>query len=127
MISSAVFVPAVALQTKFHSPANFSEILGVRQRRLHMLCRPEKAYDWFPREKISCGVFREYGVGGRLLLAVKSLYSLSEVCVRVSSVKPRPLAVAVGLRQGCALSPLVFIVYIRPAQFRKLEGPNYQH
>jgi len=43
MISSAVFVPAVVLQTKFHSPANFWEILGVCQRRLHMLCRPRES------------------------------------------------------------------------------------
>jgi len=34
----------------------------------------EKAYDRVPREKL-CGVFREYIVDGRLLLAVKSLYS----------------------------------------------------
>jgi len=75
MVSSAVFVPAEALQTNFHTPANFWEILGVCQRRLHMLCRSEKAYDWVPCENICCGVLREYGVDSRLLLAVKSLYS----------------------------------------------------
>ena len=61
------------------------------------------------------------------LLAVKSLYSWSEVYVRVRRVKSQPFTVAAGLRQGCVLSPLFFIVYIRPAQFRKLEWPNYQH
>jgi len=34
----------------------------------------EKAYDRVPCEKLR-GVLREYGVDGRLLLAVKSLYS----------------------------------------------------
>jgi len=34
----------------------------------------QKAYDQIPREKI-CGVLREHGVDGRLLLVVKSLYS----------------------------------------------------
>jgi len=39
----------------------------------------EKACDRVPREKI-CGELWEYGVDGRLLLAVKLLYSCSEVC-----------------------------------------------
>jgi len=42
MIPSVVFVPAVALQTKYHSPANFWEMLGICQRRPLMLCWPRK-------------------------------------------------------------------------------------
>ena len=56
----------------------------------------EKAYDRVPCEKLR-GVLREYGVDGRLLLAVKSLYPCSEVCVRVRKVKSRPFTVCVGL------------------------------
>jgi len=41
MIPSAVFVVAVALQTK-SSRSNFREILGVWQRLLHMFCRPRE-------------------------------------------------------------------------------------
>ena len=43
-------------------------------------------------------MLQEPGVGGRLLLAVKSLYSCSEVCV--GKVKPRPITVGVGLSAG---------------------------
>jgi len=39
----------------------------------------KKAYDRIPREKLLGSVLREYGVNGRLLLAVKSLRSCSEV------------------------------------------------
>jgi len=53
-----------------------------------------------------CGI----RVGGRLLLAVKSLHSCSEVCVWVGEVKSRPFIVGVGLRQRCVLSLLLFIV-----------------
>ena len=81
----------------------------------------EKAYDRVPREKV-CGVLREHGVDTRLLLAIKSLYSWSAICFRVARVESRTFTVAVGLRQGCVLSPLLFIVYIRPAQFRKLRA-----
>jgi len=40
------------------------------------------------REKV-WGVLPEYGVDGHLLLAVKSLYSYSEICVRVGGVQGR--------------------------------------
>ena len=46
----------------------------------------EKTYDRVPREKLRV-VLPEYGVDGCLLLAVKSLYSCSKVCVRVGRVK----------------------------------------
>jgi len=42
----------------------------------------EKACDRVPRAKL-WGVLLDYGVDGRQLLAVKSLYSCSEFCVRV--------------------------------------------
>ena len=54
----------------------------------------------------------EYGVDGRLLLAVKSLHYCSGVCVGVGGVKPQTYTVVIGFRQGCVLSPLLFIVYI---------------
>ena len=55
---------------------------------------------------------REYGVDGRLLRAIKSLYCLPEVCVRVNGKQSKPFHVGVGLQQGCVLSPLRFIVYM---------------
>jgi len=46
----------------------------------------EKTYDRVPREKLS-GHLREWSVDGRQRLSVKSLYSCSEVCIRVGGVK----------------------------------------
>jgi len=109
MIPSAVFVPAVSLQTKFYSPANLWEILGVCQRGLHMLCRPGESIRPGSSWK-TFGSFAGVRCWQSLLLAVKSLYSCSDVRVHVGKVKPRPFTVGVGLRQGCVLSPLVFIV-----------------
>jgi len=78
-----------------------------------MLCRPrESIYGRVLRNKL-WGVLREYGVDDRLLLAVKSLYSCSEVCVFVGRMKSRPFTAGVGLRQWCVLSPRLFIVTIR--------------
>ena len=69
----------------------------------------EKAYDRIPREKLR-GMLRDYSVDGRLLLAVKSLYSCSEVSVGVGGVKSQPFTMGVGLRQVYMLSPLFVIV-----------------
>ena len=55
---------------------------------------------------------QKYGVDGQLLRAIKSFYCRPEVCVRVNGKQSKPFHVGVGLRQGCVLSPLLFIVYM---------------
>ena len=55
---------------------------------------------------------QEYGVNGQLLRAIESFYCQPEVCIRVNGKQSKPFHVGVGLRQGCVLSPLLFIVYM---------------
>ena len=55
---------------------------------------------------------QEYGVNGQVLHAIKSFYCKPEVCVRVNGKQSKPFHVGVGLRQGCVLPPLLFIVYM---------------
>ena len=55
-------------------------------------------------------VLQEYGVDGQLLRAIRSFYCQPEVCVRVNGKQSKPFHLGVGLRQGCVLSPLLFIV-----------------
>ena len=71
----------------------------------------EKAYDRVPRG-ILWGVLQEYGVDGALLRAIQSLYRRSVSLVRVSGSKSDLFPVGVGLRQGCPLSPVLFIVFM---------------
>ena len=54
----------------------------------------------------------QYGIDVQLLNAIKSLYMHSEICVRVNSVTTKPFRVSVGLRQGCSLSPILFLIYM---------------
>ena len=71
----------------------------------------EKAYDRVDREAM-WNVLRIYGMGGRLLQAVKSMYAGSKACVRVGSEISDWFLVKVGLRQGCVMSPWLFNLYI---------------
>ena len=68
-------------------------------------------------------MLREYGVRGSLLRAIQSLYSQSESCVRVLGSKSDPFPVRVGLRQGCALSPILFVIFMdRISRRSRVEG-----
>ena len=69
----------------------------------------EKAYDRVTRDKLG-KVLREYGVDGQLLRAIKSFYCRPGVCVRVNGKQLKLFYVGVVLRQGCVLSPLLFVV-----------------
>ena len=71
----------------------------------------EKAYDRVDREAM-WKVLGIYGVGGRLLKAVRSMYECSKACVRVGSEMSEWFAVKIGLRQGCVMSPWLFNIYI---------------
>ena len=69
----------------------------------------EKAYDRIPRNKL-WAMLLQYDIDGQLLTAIKSLHMHSEVCVRVNSATTKPFRVSVGLRQGCSLSPILFLI-----------------
>uniref|UniRef100_A0A672FD98 Reverse transcriptase domain-containing protein n=1 Tax=Salarias fasciatus TaxID=181472 RepID=A0A672FD98_SALFA len=71
----------------------------------------EKAFDRVPRG-VLWGVLREYGVRGPLLRAVRSLYDRSRSLVRIAGSKSDLFPVHVGLRQGCPLSPVLFIIFM---------------
>uniref|UniRef100_A0A673CDI6 Reverse transcriptase domain-containing protein n=1 Tax=Sphaeramia orbicularis TaxID=375764 RepID=A0A673CDI6_9TELE len=82
----------------------------------------EKAFDRVPRG-ILWGVLREYGVRGPLLRAVRSLYDRSRSLVRIAGSKSDLFQVHVGLRQGCPLSPVLFIIFMDRIS-RRSQGPE---
>ena len=71
----------------------------------------EEAYDRIPRGKL-WAVLLQNGIDGPLLTAIKSLCMHSEVCVRVNSATIKPFRASKGPRQGCSLSPILFLIYM---------------
>ena len=71
----------------------------------------EKAYDRVDRGLLWT-VLEEYGADPQLVGAIASLYTESRSCVRILGRKSEMFDVGAGLRQGCVLSPLLFIVYM---------------
>uniref|UniRef100_A0A8C6Q6Z6 Reverse transcriptase domain-containing protein n=1 Tax=Nothobranchius furzeri TaxID=105023 RepID=A0A8C6Q6Z6_NOTFU len=75
----------------------------------------EKAFDRVPRGALwgaLWGVFREYGVPGPLIRAVRSLYDRCQSLVRIAGSKSSSFPVRGGLRQGCPLSLILFITFM---------------
>ena len=109
---SAVFVRVAAPRTKsFTLKQIFEKSWEYGKDLFACFVDLEKAYDRVPRDKL-WKVLQKYGVDGQLLRAIKSFYCRPEVCVRVNGKQSEPFHVGVGLRQGCVLSSLLFIVYM---------------
>ncbi|KAI3369576.1 hypothetical protein L3Q82_024385 [Scortum barcoo] len=122
--TSAVFVPVVVEHwTSSILSCRVLEGLWEFAQPVHMcFVDLEKAFDRVPRG-ILWGVLREYGVRGPLLRAVRSLYDRSRSLVRIAGSKSDLFPVHVGLRQGCPLSPVLFIIFMDRIS-RRSQGPE---
>ena len=71
----------------------------------------EKAYDTVPREVIQWAM-RKLGVEEWLVSAVMSMHTGAKTVVRTVYGNSSGFEVKVGMHQGSALSPLLFVIVI---------------
>ena len=74
----------------------------------------QKAYDSVPLVKLWPAMI-ESGVSRILVRAVKALYTGMTSCIKVGSSLSEPFPVTKGLRQGCAIAPTLFKIYLNSA------------
>ena len=71
----------------------------------------EKAYDNVSGEKLWV-VLDKYGIKGKLLRAIQTLYVGSKACVKFGGLTSEKFEVCRGVRQGCMLSPWLFNLFM---------------
>ena len=88
------------------------EKYGAKKEKLyHIFVDLEKAFDKIPRNAITWALRRK-AVPERLVRLVEALYHQSTSCVKVSGTVSAPFPVQVGVHQGSALSPILFITIL---------------
>lgn len=81
----------------------------------------KKAYDTVDR-KILWMKMKKFGVPENIIDIIKSFYTYDSMIFAVGDVMTEPLYPVRGLRQGCNLSPLLFLFYIAELSDRLNEG-----
>lgn len=83
----------------------------------------EKAFDSVDRETI-WKLMQHYGIPQKLINIIKKLYEDSTCQIIHNGKLTNPFAVKTGVRQGCILSPTIFLIAIDWIMRRTTEGSN---
>ena len=86
--------------------------------------REAKKYRWAVLDIIKAynRVVREIGYGGEVLRLIQRLYDENEGSFQLGGIQCRRIYRSNGLREGCILSPFLFVIYIRKAEERMVKG-----
>ena len=89
-----------------------TKILSERKGKIYIAFVDFKhAFDTVNRNKL-WSVMQENGVKGKLYKSIKSMYGIVKAQVRSNSGLTEPIISKVGLKQGCLISPAMFLLFI---------------
>ena len=71
----------------------------------------EQAFDSIHRDSL-WNILRYYGIPEKLVSLIIALYENTECCVRTHEGNTRYFHIMSGVKQGCVLSPLLFVLVI---------------
>ena len=83
-----------------------------KKELFHIFVDLEKAFDRVPREAI-VWTLRKQNVPERLITLILALYVNSRSKVKALAGTSEEFEIGVGVHQGCALSPLLFVVVMQ--------------
>ncbi|XP_065572893.1 uncharacterized protein LOC136035210 [Artemia franciscana] len=82
-----------------------------RQKMYLVFVDFEKAFDSIHRDSL-WNILRYYGIPEKLVSLIIALYENTECCVRTHEGNTRYFHIMSGVKQGCVLSPLLFVLVI---------------
>ena len=103
------FVPGRGTVDSVSVLRRLSEKFRAKNKLFFMFVDLEKALDWVPRKVISFAL-KQKGIPEYLVNGVRSLYKGCKTAVSVDGELSSSFSVKVGVHQGSALSPLLFIM-----------------
>uniref|UniRef100_A0A8C5QK57 Reverse transcriptase domain-containing protein n=1 Tax=Leptobrachium leishanense TaxID=445787 RepID=A0A8C5QK57_9ANUR len=85
----------------------------------------EKAFDRVEWHYLF-GVLRHIGFGSKWMAWIHALYSSPTARIRINGTHSTPFGIRNGTRQGCPLSPLLFVLALEPFMQRVRDNDNIQ-
>lgn len=118
------FVPSREARDNTIKAINLIHAARVRQTPLLLLSTDaEKAFDrvsW----PFLIETLHQIGFGTRIMNWIHAIYSKPTARVKVNGQLSSPLGISNGTRQGCPLSPLIFILFLEPFLRTVRDNPN---
>ena len=106
------FRPGRSVQDHIYAVRQISETTYRYNNKVHMcFIDLQKAFDSVKRKEL-WKALEEHGVHNDLIKAIKSFYHNPESLVRIGGQISNRFNIEVGVRQGCILSPLLFIIFM---------------
>ena len=103
------FRPGRSVQDHIYTLRQFCESTYRYNNKIHVcFIDLQKAFDSVKRKEL-WKALEEHGVDNNLIKAIQSFYDNPESMVRIGGETSEKFKIDVGVRQGCILSPLLFI------------------